>query len=77
MKYKKGDVLRRIEYAKKRFEENGIEYILKNEKYGIFEVFVVGKKFLFQADKGLLYPFSKKDVRGIDNIIQYLLWEGM
>ena len=77
MTYKKGDVLRRIEYAKKRFEENDIEYILKNEKYGIFELFVEGKKFLFQADKGILYPFSKKDVRGIDNIIQYLLWEGM
>lgn len=77
MKYKKGVVSRRIEYAKQRFEENGIEYVLKNEKYGTFELFVARKKFLFQADKGVIYPFGKKDIRGIDNIIQYLLWEGV
>lgn len=77
MKYKKSVVLRRIEYAKKRFEENGIEYVLKNEKYGTFELFVSGKKFLFEADKGTISPFAKKNVRGIDNVIQFLLWEGV
>ena len=77
MKYKKIVVSRRIEYAKRRFEENGIEYILKNEKYGTFEVFVADKKFLFKADKGTISPFAKKDVRGIDNVIQILLWEGV
>ena len=77
MKYKKSVVSRRIEYAKRRFEENGIEYILKNEKYGTFEVFVADKKFLFQAYKGVIYPFGRKDIRGIDNVIQYLLWESV
>lgn len=77
MKYKKGVVSRRIEYARQRFEENGIEYVLKNEKYGTFELFVAGKKFLFEADKGTISPFAKKNVRGIDNVIQFLLWEGV
>lgn len=77
MKYSRSVVERRIRYAKQRFEENNIKHILKNEKYGIFEIFVAGKKFVFQADKGVIYPFAKKDIRGIDNIIQYLLWEGV
>ena len=77
MKYSRSVVERRIQYAKQRFKENGIEYVLKNEKYGTFELFVAGKKFLFQADKGVIYPFSRKDIRGIDYIIQYLLWEGV
>lgn len=77
MKYSRSVVERRIQYAKQRFEENGIKYVLRNEKYGTFEVFVADKKFLFEADKGTIYPFGRKDIRGIDNIIQYLLWEGV
>lgn len=77
MKYSRSVVERRIRYAKQRFEENNIKYVLKNEKYGTFEVFVADKKFLFEADKGTISPFAKKNVRGIDNVIQFLLWEGV
>ena len=77
MIYPRSVVERRIRYSKKRFEENNIKYVLKNEKYGTFEVFVAGKKFLFEADKGTIAPFAKKNVRGIDNVIQFLLWEGV
>ena len=65
----------RIKNAIEYFNANGFKRKLKNEKYGIFDVWVGNKQFSFRADKGLL--FGHPGVRGVRECIQYMLLEGI
>lgn len=72
----------RIEYAIKRFNEEGISWVLKNKSIGHFHLFdKYGNLFQFWASTGKIYfdqktklarKFTsfKKDCRGIESCIK-------
>lgn len=62
----------RIAYAKKQFEKNNIEYILKNEQTGHFHCRRKSDDKLFQFYAGTGKIVGVDDVRGIHSIIKLL-----
>lgn len=62
----------RIAYAKKQFEENNIEYVLKNEQTGHFHCRRKSDDKLFQFYAGTGKIVGVDDVRGIHSIIKLL-----
>lgn len=67
---KNGD---RIEYVIKQFEENGIEYALKNESNGHFHCRRKSDDSLVQFWAGTGKIMGRTDIRGIHALISYLL----
>lgn len=62
----------RIAYAKKQFEKNNIEYVLKNEQTGHFHCRRKSDDKLFQFYAGTGKIVGVDDVRGIHSIIKLL-----
>lgn len=62
----------RIAYAKKQFENNNIEYVLKNEQTGHFHCRRKSDDKLFQFYAGTGKIVGVDDVRGIHSIIKLL-----
>ena len=66
------DMPDRIAYAKKQFEKNNIEYVLKNEQTGHFHCRRKSDDKLFQFYAGTGKIVGVDDVRGIHSIIKLL-----
>lgn len=62
----------RITYAKKQFEKNNIEYVLKNEQTGHFHCRRKSDDKLFQFYAGTGKIVGVDGVRGIHSIIKLL-----
>lgn len=67
------DTPRRIEYAIKLFEENGIEYILKNPQTGHFHCRRKRDDKLFQFYAGTGKIQGETDSRGVHALVAMLL----
>ena len=62
----------RIQYAIERFEEHGIEYILKNEQNGHFHCWRKSDDKLFQFYAGTGKIMGVENKRGIHALIGFL-----
>lgn len=69
------DTPRRIEYATKLFEENGIEYILKNPQTGHFHCRRKRDDKLFQFYAGTGKILGETNRRGVHALVAILLEE--
>lgn len=63
----------RIQYAKKRFEENGIEYRLLNESIGHFHCWGKRNGDLYQFWAGTGKIMGHDNIRGISSLIEKLI----
>lgn len=70
------DTPRRVQYAVKIFEENGIEYVLKNEQTGHFHCRRKRDDKLFQFYAGTGKIQGEENKRGVHALVDILTEKG-